>query len=145
VQLPRDLTDTDYRALAEFRHQLRRFMAFSETAARAIDLEPRQHQLLLALRGLAPGVEPSVAALADALVLRHNTVVELLDRLEAAGLIRRTRAAADRRRAEIALTPRAEDLLRQLSAAHLDELRSLAPALVGSLNLALRASRRRAP
>ena len=134
-------SNADYAALAKFRHQLRRFIAFSETAAREVGLEPRQHQLLLALRGLPEGVEASVQLLAEHLVLRHNTVVELIDRLEASGLIRRNRAADDRRRAVIALTPRGSDLLRQLSAAHLEELQKQAPALVGALNGVLRASR----
>lgn len=139
----RDLSLADYRALADFRHQLRRFIAFSETAARQVGLEPRQHQLLLALRGLDEGVEPTVQVLADKLVLRHNTVVELLDRLENEGLVRRGRAADDRRRAVVSLTPRANELLGKLSTAHLGELRSLAPALVGSLNGVLLASRSR--
>ena len=137
-----DLSDADYRALAGFRHQLRRFIAFSESAAREVGVEPRQHQLLLALRGLPPDVEPTVQVLAERLVLRHHTVVELLDRSEEAGLVRRGRDVADRRRAVVTITARGSELLRKLSAAHLDELRSLAPALVGSLNAALRASRR---
>jgi DNA-binding MarR family transcriptional regulator len=139
-----NLSESDYRALAAFRHHLRRFIAFSETAARKVDLEPRQHQLLLALRGLPVGADPSVQALADALVLKHHTVVELLDRLEAARLIRRDRAPDDRRRAQIALTQRGIDLLESLSDAHLDELRSLAPALIGALSSVLVATRRRA-
>lgn len=138
-----DLSDADYRALASFRHQLRRFVAFSENAARSVGMEPRQHQLMLALRGLPEGIEPTVQVLAEKLVLRHNTVVELIDRLEQAGLVRRGRDTEDRRRAIITITARGSDLLRKLSAAHLDELRSLAPALVGSLNGALRASRSR--
>ena len=135
-----DLSDTDYRALAGFRKQLRAFVAFSEDAARKVGLEPRQHQLLLALRGIDD--EPSVGALAEHMALKHHTVVELLDRLESGGLIKRERAADDRRRARIALTPRGRDLLRKLSRAHLDELRDRAPALVSSLTLVLRASRR---
>lgn len=138
-----DLSDADYRALAGFRYQLRRFIAFSEAAARAVGLEPRQHQLLLALRGLPEGAEPSVQTLAERLVLRHHTVVELLDRLEAARLIRRVRTAEDRRRSRIAVTDRGTTLLRRLATAHLDELGSQAPSLVAALNGALRASRRR--
>ena len=134
-------SNADYEALAKFRHQLRRFLAFSESAAREVGLEPRQHQLLLVLKGLPADVEPSVQVLADQLVLRHHTVVELLDRLEASGLIRRNRAPDDRRRAIIQLTPRGIELLQKLSAAHLEELRMQAPALVGVLNGVLRASR----
>jgi DNA-binding MarR family transcriptional regulator len=138
----RELTDSHFRALAEFRWKLRRFVAFSESAAREVGLEPRQHQLLLTLRGLPADVEPTAQALAERLVLRHNTVVELLDRLEQGGLIRRDRDSTDRRRVRISLTTRAEDMLHRLSDAHLDELRLLAPELVGSLHGALLASRR---
>lgn len=136
-----DMSDADYRALATFRHQLRRFIAFSEAAARSVGVEPRQHQLLLALRGLPEGTEPTVQVIAEQLVLKHHTVVELLDRLEAAELIRRDRSPDDRRRARISITPRGDALLRELSAAHLAELQLRAPELVGALNGVLRASR----
>ena len=132
----KDITDADYRALAGFRRHLRSFIAFSETAARDVGLEPRQHQLLLALRGMDS--EPSVQILAEHLALKHHTVVEMLDRLEAATLIRRERAAEDRRRAKIAITAKGEELLRKLTRVHLDELRSRAPALVASLDSVLR-------
>jgi len=138
----RDLSDADYRALAGFRHQLRRFLAFSEQAARGASIEPRQHQVLLALRGLPEGVSPSVQVLADKLVLRHHTVVELLDRLESGGLIRRDRASDDKRRARITITVRGEALLRRLSDAHLAELQRFAPALVSALYEVLRTARR---
>jgi DNA-binding MarR family transcriptional regulator len=138
----RDLDDSAYAALARFRHQLRKFIAFSESAARKVGLEPRQHQLLLALRGLDPATAPSVQTLAEHLVLRHHTVVELLDRLEAADLVRRVRLPEDRRRARVSITKHGLEVLRQLSAAHLDELRMQAPALVGVLNGVLLASRR---
>jgi DNA-binding MarR family transcriptional regulator len=98
--------------------------------------------VLLALRGLPEDVEPSVQALADQMVLKHHTVVELLDRLESGGLVRRERAADDRRRAQIAITARGAELLSKLSDSHLDELRLLAPELVGALHGVLRASRR---
>lgn len=144
--MPRtDLTDLDFQALARFRHQLRKFLAFSEAVARKVGLEPRQHQLLLALRGLPPDVEPSVQRLAELLVVKHHTVVELVDRLEAAKLVRRERDAKDRRRARISITAHGLDVLKRLSTAHIDELRSQAPALVGSLNAVLRASRRSVP
>jgi DNA-binding MarR family transcriptional regulator len=140
---PRDLGDADYRALADFRRRLRTFLAFSEQAARDVGLEPRQHQLLLALRGLPEGSDPSVQVLAEHLVLKHHTVVELLDRLETAKLVRRGRAVDDRRRACIEITPHGLELLRQLTTSHLDELGSEAPALVGALGGVLRAARKR--
>ena len=138
-----DLSDADYRALARFRYQLRKFISFSESAARQVGLEPRQHQLLLSLRGLPEGQEPSVLTLADQLVLRHNTVVELIDRLEAAGYVRRTRTEDDRRVTRVSITALGSEVLRRLSAAHLEELRTQAPALVGALNGVLRATRTR--
>ena len=136
-----DLSDADYRALAGFRRELRAFLGFSELAARGVGLEPRQHQLLLALRGLPEDSQPSVQSLADHLALKHHSVVELLDRLEAAGLVRRDRAPDDRRRARIALSARGSELLRRLSQAHFDELSQRAPALVSALTRVIRASR----
>ena len=139
-----DVTEDDYRALAGFRRTLRAFLAFSEKAARDVGIEPRQHQLLLALRGLPDDKPPSVQVLAEQLSLKHHSVVELLDRLEDAGLIRRDRALDDRRRSRIVMTARGAELLRRLSRAHLDELRDRAPALVNALTRVLRASRGRA-
>ncbi len=139
-----DVSDDDYRSLAEFRFAMRRFLAFSENAARTHGLEPRQHQLLLALRGLPDGADPTVQVLAERLSLKHHSVVELLDRLEANNLIKRTRATDDRRRARITLTARGAELLRKLSRAHLDELRAHAPSLVSALTRVLRSSRTRA-
>lgn len=136
-------TDTDYRALAAFRHQLRRFSAFSESAARDIGIEPRQHQLLLAIRGLPPEIEPSVRALAAQLVVRHHTVVELVDRLVDAGLVVRDRSAKDRREVRLCITERGEHVLADLTQAHLDELKVLAPALVAALHTVLPTPRRR--
>lgn len=128
------LTLPEYRALAELRHQLRRFLAFSEERARAVGLEPRQHQLLLALKGLPEGQEPTVGALAERLVLRHHSTGELLDRLEQRGLVRRAAAAEDRRRTLVEILPAGEKLLHELSVAHREELRRLAPVLLSSLS-----------
>lgn len=132
-----DLADREYRALAAFRYQLRRFLAFSEGEARAIGLEPQQHQVLLALRGLPSDTAPTVRALADRLMLRHHTVVGLLDRLEDRGLVRRDRAPEDRRQVRVAVTRRGAQLLRRLSLAHRDELVESAPALVDALGQVL--------
>jgi len=137
-----DLGDPDYRALADFRYQLRKFLAFSEQSARGVGVEPRQHQLLLAIRGLPEGAEPTVAVIAERMALRHHTVVELLDRLETAGLARRTRTVDDRRRAHVTITFRGQELLRKLSLAHRDELRTSAPALVASLGRVLRTAKK---
>ena len=130
----RGVTAAEYRALAEFRHRLRRFLRFSEHAARGAGLEPRQHQLLLAVRGMpAPGAA-TIGALAERLQLRHHSTVELVDRMEAAGLVRRSRPDDDRRRVVVALTRRGEALLARLSRAHQTELRTVAPRLLVALH-----------
>lgn len=126
------LSDDDYRLLAEFRHQLRRFLAFSEEQAKAAGLQPQQHQLLLALRAAAPEV-PTVGYLAKRLVLRHHSAVELVDRLEERGFVRRVRSPEDRRQARVNITPEGEQVLLKLSVAHRAELQRTAPSLVEAL------------
>jgi DNA-binding MarR family transcriptional regulator len=129
----RAVTDADYRALAAFRYELRRFLGFSERAARAAGLEPRQHQLLLAVRALPAGDAPTIGALAERLQIRHHSAVELVDRMQARGLVRRATHGADRRRVEVRLTPRGERVLSRLALAHRTELRSVAPGLLRAL------------
>ena len=99
------LTLSDYQALAELRHQIRRFVHFSEQAARKQGVEPRQHQLMLALKGLPDGVRPGIGKLAERLQLQHHSTVELVNRLTARGLVRRSRYAEDRREVLLSLTP----------------------------------------
>ena len=128
------LTPADYRALAEFRCQLRRFLRFSEQAARAAGLESQQHQLLLALKGMPEGMPATIGALAERLQVRHHTTVGLVDRMEARRLVRRSHAGTDRRQVFVRLTSRGERMLPRLSLAHRAELRSMAPSLLRSLD-----------
>ncbi|HVN05601.1 MAG TPA: MarR family transcriptional regulator, partial [Bryobacteraceae bacterium] len=125
------MTAADYQALAEFRYQIRRFLRFSEEAARGAGLEPAQHQLLLAVKACEG--EPTVGWLAERLQLRHHSVVGLLDRLEDGGWVRRDRGAEDRRQVRVRLTGMGETVLAKLSAEHRKELgaagRDLAAAL----------------
>jgi len=130
-----ELTAANYQALAEFRYQIRRFLHFSEEAARAAGLEPAQHQLLLAVKGHSG--EPTVGDLAERLQLRHHSVVELIDRLAERGLAVRHRADADRRQVCIRLTRKGEAVLRKLSLEHRAELRSAGRSLVGALQAVL--------
>jgi len=123
----------DYRALAEFRYQIRRFLHFSETAARTAGTEPKQHQLLLALKGLSPEVRPTVRNLAERMQLRHHSAVELIDRMERSGLVARHRAEIDRREVLVQLLPKGERLLRALSLHHQNELRNSGPKLAQTL------------
>ncbi|UIJ46097.1 MarR family transcriptional regulator [Sphingomonas cannabina] len=129
----RKLTDADYAALADFRHLLREFLAFSEGRAAEWGLTPQQHQALLAIRGAGSG-EVTIGYLADRLILKPHSATGLVDRLEALGLVRREASPADRRRALIALTPKAQDLLERLSATHREEIIRLKPMLAGFLD-----------
>ena len=127
------LTLPDYQALAEFRCQIRRFLFFSEQAARTAGLEPQQHQMLLALKGLPDGARPRVGELAERLQLQHHSTVELVNRLAARGYVRRSRAGEDRREVLLALTAKGEKVLRDLSMHHRDELRTQGPVLIAAL------------
>jgi DNA-binding MarR family transcriptional regulator len=117
-----ELTAEDYRALAEFRYQIRRFLHFSEEQARAAGIEPQQHQLMLALKGLPAGSKPTIGELADRLQLRHHSVVELVNRLESQGAVARNHSHEDRREVLVDLTPAGEELLRKLTILHRQEL-----------------------
>ncbi len=123
----------DYEALAAFRRALRRFVAFSEQAARAARLTPRQHQVLLAIKG-APGRDVlSVGEIAAALMIRPHSGVELIDRLVQLGLVARQADGVDHRRVNIALTAAADAVLEDLSTVHVEELRRIRPALADLL------------
>lgn len=122
-------THEDYERLAAFRHALRCFMEFSQEAARTAGLTPQQHQALLAIKGMPSGRDVTVGDLASQLLVRHHSAVELVDRLEQNGLLRRHSDSDDARRSLLALTPKAEAALLELSAAHLDELSRIGPQL----------------
>lgn len=127
----------EYASLARFRFILRRFLAFSAAEARAAGLEPRQHQLLLSLGALSPKVRPTIGALADQLMIRHHSAVELVSRMEKQGLVRRERDDDDRRVVLVRMERRGRHLLRRLSQAHRHELHTTGPALVAALEKVL--------
>lgn len=128
-----EILPVHYRALAEFRFAMRRFLAFSQVAARREGFTPQQHQALLAIKGTSMGAAMSIGDLAACLLIRHHSAVELSGRLARAGHLARATDPDDRRRVLLTLTPAAEERLRRLSAFHLAELRSLRPALAGLL------------
>ncbi len=129
------LSGIDYRSLAEFRYQVRRFQHFSEQAARKAGINPAQHQLLLALKGIPAETTPSIGHLAERLFLRHHSTVELVNRLERRGLVRRVPSESDRRQVLIETTARGERLLERLSLIHRAELRSGGSSLLRALQL----------
>src|SRR2546425_6500455 len=132
--MDRAVSVAEYRALAEFRYQIRRFLNISEQAARAAGLEPQQYLLLLALRGLPEGKQKAtILTLAERLQLRHHSVVGLIDRLEKRGLVRRVQGKEDRRKVLISLTARGEQILGNLARKRLAELRATGPELVRAL------------
>jgi DNA-binding MarR family transcriptional regulator len=123
----------DYRTLAEFRYQLRKFLAFSEVAAQKAGLTPQQHQALLAIKGFSSPEPISVGDLARFLLIRHHTAVELMDRMTKLGLLSRIVDHDDGRRVLVKLTRTGEQKLRTLSKIHFEELRRASPALTGIL------------
>src|ERR1019366_2976339 len=131
------LTPRDYKSLADLRYHIRRFLHFSELAVRGLGLEPRQHQLMLALKSLPRGTRPRIGELAERLQIRHHSTVELVNRLATRGYVKRQKGENDRREVLLALTPKGEKVLRQLSLQHRAELRLHGPALIAALRHAI--------
>lgn len=123
----------DYQALADFRYAIRKFLAFSEGAAAEAGLTTQQHQALLTIKALAGEGGIPVGVLAERLLIKQHTAVELIDRLEQAELVKRVADLRDRRRVLISLTREGEKRLRKLSDIHLDELKAVGPGLVAIL------------
>ena len=116
--------------MSRFRFQIRRFLHFSEEAARSEGLEPQQHQMLLAIEASDEGGGPTVGHLADVLLIRHHSAVGLLDRLEERGLVVRVRSDEDRRQVRVRVTEAGAAKLHRLAQQHQEELRQSGPELV---------------
>jgi DNA-binding MarR family transcriptional regulator len=138
-----EITTAEYRALAELRYRIRHFLREGDAVARAAGLEPQQYLLLLAIRGLPEGEEATIRTLADRLVLKHHSVVELIDRLELHGYVRRTRGREDRRRVLVSLLPRGERILEQVALHRIGELRANGHQLVRAIDELLEHTQRR--
>lgn len=123
----------DYQALAEFRYEIRRFQILSEQTARAAGIEPQQYQALLAVKGLPDAGGATVGMLAERLQIQHHSAVELVDRLESHGLLKRIRSETDRRQVNLRLTSRGEEKLRRIALPHRSELRSAGRTLLSAL------------
>lgn len=135
--MARKLSLADYRALAEFRFQIRSFLSFSERAARNHGIEPQQHQLLLACKGLPADDRPTIKTLARRLCVEHHTAVALVDKLAAAGLVERMSSPTDRREVLVHITADGNSLLTALSELHHDQLREVGPKLIQALTAVL--------
>ncbi len=118
-----ELTQEDFEALARFRHAMRRYLAFAETGARAVGLTSQQHQALLAIKAQSFTSAMTIGELARRLLLRPHSAAELVDRLEAAGVVLRAGAPDDGRVVTLRLTSKGEALLMQLSGRNMRELK----------------------
>ena len=133
------IKDQEYKALAELRYRIRRFLQEGDETAHDAGLEAQQYLLLLAIRGLPEGQEATIRTLAERLLLRHHSTVELVDRLEARGYVKRVRGREDRRQVLVLLQARGEKLLERVVGQRLIELRSHGRALVGAISSVLEA------
>jgi len=140
--MSRPTSTSEYQALAQFRFLIRRFLNHTDKAAQSVGLEPQQYTVLLALRGLPAGQEPSIRNLAERLQIQHQSAVELVNRMQNRGLIRRERSTRDRRSVLLYVTARGERLLSRLVRHRIAELRVSAPALAHTLQSAIAAASR---
>lgn len=138
--MPDETAIPNFQAMAELRYQIRKFLRFSENAARRHGIEPQQHQLLLAIRGLPDNLHPTIGVLAERMQLQHHSTVELIDRLVDRGFVCRLRATDDRRQVLVKLTHDGEEFLKKLSLHHLQELQSTGPKFVSVLQDLIRSS-----
>jgi DNA-binding MarR family transcriptional regulator len=123
------LEDTDYLRLLEFRTGIRRFLRWSREQAAAAGLTPAHHQLLLAIRGHGDPRGPTIGEVADYLLLRHHSAVELVDRAASVGLVKRAPDPDDQRVVRLKLTPHGTRRLERLAALHLEELGRMVPRM----------------
>jgi DNA-binding MarR family transcriptional regulator len=119
--------------LAELRYRLRKFLSFSETTSEALGISAQQYQVLQVVAAVPAGQESSISYIAERMVVRHNSAVELIDRAEKAGLVRRVADEIDHRRSLVKITSRGAELLAQLVAQHLIEVETEGPELVRTL------------
>ncbi|HEY6301422.1 MAG TPA: MarR family transcriptional regulator [Terriglobales bacterium] len=131
------ITTADYRVLAALRYRIRVFLCDADAAARRQGLEPQQYFLLLAVRGLPDGVEATIQVLAARLMLKHNSTVELINRLEKHGYVRRNQNRGDRRSVLVELLPRGAKLVERVARQRLTELRAEGVALANALDALL--------
>lgn len=128
------------KSLAEFRYQMRKFLSFSEAAAERCGIATQQYQLMQVIAALPEGQHASISYLADRMILKHNSMVELVDRAERAGLVKREHDERDLRRSLVKLTVEGERILEKLVKEHLEELVPKCGNLIESLQNLQRAT-----
>ena len=141
IEMNTGITTEEYRGLAELRHRIRQFLRDGDEVTRAAGLEPQQYFMLLAIRGLPEGEEPTIRTLAERLALKHHSTVELIDRLEGHGYVRRNRGRDDRRRVMVSLLPRGQRILEEVARHRISELRANGHQLVRAIDQVLEQTR----
>jgi len=124
--------------MAELRYRVRLFLREGDEAARSNGLEPQQYLLMLAVRGLTNGSGAKIQFLADSLLIKHHSAVELVDRLEKRGLVRRARGREDRREVLVSLLPKGQRVLERVVQQRIGELRAGGRQLVRAIDAVLR-------
>jgi DNA-binding MarR family transcriptional regulator len=114
---------------AEFRTTLRRFLSSTAAAATDAGLTPQRYDLLLMIQaGAAKGGHVTVGSLCDGLDLHQPAVTELVQRVEQAGLVARSRSPHDGRVVHLRLTDEGEGRLVQVFRALTADRAALAEA-----------------
>jgi len=129
AELRFNLETRHYARLAEFRHALRKFLRFSEMAAARVGLTSQHYQAMLVVRGCPDDRRITIADLAQQLLIKHNSAVELVDRLVQQDLVMREASSADRRKVELRLSARGRQVLAKLAAVHRRELQRIGPLI----------------
>lgn len=137
------ISAAEYQAMAELRYRIRLFLREGDAAARSAGLEPQQYLLLLAIRGLPANSATKIQALADSLLIKHHSAVELVDRLEQRGLVRRARSRDDRRQVLVSLLPKGQRVLERVVQQRINEVRAGGSQLVRAIDALLRDPRKR--
>ena len=131
------ITPSEYQAMAELRYRIRLFLLEGDAAARSSGLEPQQYLLLLAIRGMPDGASAKIQSLADSLLIRHHSAVELVDRLESHGYVRRSRGKEDRREVLVSLLPKGQRVLERVVQQRISELRAGGRQLIRAIDAVL--------
>jgi DNA-binding MarR family transcriptional regulator len=132
------ISTAEFRALAELRYRIRLFLKEGDAAARSAGLEPQQYLMLLAIRGLPADLPGKIQTLAERLALKHHSAVELVDRLERRGYVKRTRSKEDRRQVLVSILPRGQRVLERVAQQRISELRATGRGLVRAIDPLLR-------
>ena len=132
-EIDNTVTPPGLKSLAEFRYQMRKFLSFSEMASERCGIGAQQYQLMQVIAAAPEGQPPTISYLADRMILRHNSMVELVDRAERSGLVRREHDQNDLRRSLVQLTATGQGILQKLVADHLAELAPKCENLIQAL------------